>query len=83
MYGLASIRSGIGGVEKMNNSARIIKNFIEFQRNVSTEKAIHSLEELKRFVMWDDVENNSFSADAYEAIDLAIDALKKQLTRLQ
>lgn len=32
----------------MNNSARIIKNFIEFQRNVSTEKAIHSLEELKR-----------------------------------
>lgn len=25
----------------MNNSARIIKNFIEFQRNVSTEKAIH------------------------------------------
>ena len=83
MYGLASIRSGIGGVEKMNNSARIIKNFIEFQRNVSTEKAIHSLEELKRFTMWDDVKNNSFSADAYEAIDLAIDALKKQLTRLQ
>lgn len=67
----------------MNNSARIIKNFIEFQRNVSTEKAIHSLEELKRFTMWDDVKNNSFSADAYEAIDLAIDALKKQLTRLQ
>lgn len=47
------------------------------------KKAIHSLEELKRFVMWDDVENDSFSADAYEAIDLAIDALKKQLTRLQ
>lgn len=50
---------------------------------MSTEKAIHSLEELKRFTMWDDVENNRFSADAYEAIDLAIDALKKQLTRLQ
>ena len=39
----------------MNSGARIIKNFIEFQRNVSTEKAIHSLEELKRFVMWDNV----------------------------
>ena len=67
----------------MNNGARIIKNFIKFQKNVSTEKAIHSLEELKRFVVWDDVENDSFSTDAYEAIDLAIDALKKQITRLQ
>lgn len=55
MYGLASIRSGIGKAKKMNSGARIIKNFIEFQRNVSTEKAIHSLEELKRFVMWDNV----------------------------
>mgnify|MGYP000899425035 CR=1 FL=1 len=36
----------------MNNSARIIKNFIEFQRNVFTEKAIHSPEEF--FVTYDD-----------------------------